>query len=378
MREDTRATRRSWFVRAAFASLRYAAALVVALVLVEVALRLVGSGIPPRGPNNNLPLRVRIPAVQAPGLGDGLRPRSSGKVLYPGFGSEPDRWVTYRINSDGFRDRMYARKKPPGTLRIALLGDSVTYGTGVAHEDTLPEQLEGELAKLVPGLTVEVMNCGVYAHNTGQQIAWFEYAVLDFAPDLVLVVSTVPDASGTGIEAPVRHSSWEERWIRRLGLTSGVWEPEETQTRAQRMMMTARRHSRIVDHLSHHAYGAMRNRVAERNYHQDWAAGSPGRKYVERALRRACALSVEHDFQLGVAMYPTLTSLNETYPYASVAKALREICEVLEIPFHDIFEALAGQRATSLHAHAHDYHPNAEANGLVAAWLAPRLAKVIQ
>ena len=43
--------------------------------------------------------------------------------------------VQIRINSHGFRDRERTLEKPPGTWRIAALGDSVAFGWGVPTEE---------------------------------------------------------------------------------------------------------------------------------------------------------------------------------------------------------------------------------------------------
>ena len=60
------------------------------------------------------------------------------------------------------RDRMRGvggfPPKLPGTLRIIALGDSLTYGYGIAEEDTYTRVLEGELRKT---FRVEVLNLGV-------------------------------------------------------------------------------------------------------------------------------------------------------------------------------------------------------------------------
>ncbi len=352
---------------------KFGLALLLALASVEGTVRALGWGVPARGPDNNLPLRVRIPAAEAPGLVDTLRPNSSGKVLYPGFGERPERWVHYAINADGFRDRSYERVKPLDAYRIVVLGDSVAYGTGVQLEDTLPKQLEQELARLHPGRAIEVMNCGVYAHNTRQQVAWFEYAALEFAPDLVLVVSTITDASGQGIPKRESAETREQRLIAGLGLTSGLWEAGSEHTAAQRVTMALRRRSRLADLVAHRLYGILRGRLVEGSYAEDWLPQSPGHAQVERSLARLGALSRKHDFDVVVAMYPTLTSLGDRYPYATQTAALAAICATHELPFIDLLEPLAGHEASRLHAHAHDRHPNATAHGLVAGWLAPRL-----
>ena len=50
------------------------------------------------------------------------------------------------INSDGLRDREHAKRKPLGTFRVAVLGDSFTLATHVDVEKTYWSVLERYLA----------------------------------------------------------------------------------------------------------------------------------------------------------------------------------------------------------------------------------------
>ena len=68
------------------------------------------------------------------------------------------------VNSAGFRDREFDRERRAGTVRIAALGDSVTFGYGVALEESFPKVLERILNETRPGH--EVLNFGVGGYNT--------------------------------------------------------------------------------------------------------------------------------------------------------------------------------------------------------------------
>jgi hypothetical protein len=67
------------------------------------------------------------------------------------------------INREGFRDREHASKKPAGTYRIAVLGDSFTEALQVGLEDTFASVLERELATCpnFRARSIEVFNFGV-------------------------------------------------------------------------------------------------------------------------------------------------------------------------------------------------------------------------
>ncbi len=109
--------------------------------------------------------------------------------LAPGFrGTEVSHEfrVPIAINSRGLRDREVAPAKPPGTVRILVLGDSFTYGSGVAGEETFPKRLEGLLAAQA-GARVEVINAGVSGYGTVHEAAFLRAEGWDYEPDLVIL-----------------------------------------------------------------------------------------------------------------------------------------------------------------------------------------------
>jgi lysophospholipase L1-like esterase len=322
----------------------------------------------------------QVPDSTAPGVKLALAPGSESRVVYPGVEPGQERAVVYRINSAGFRDREHAEPKPAGTCRVLVIGDSVTYGTGIDAADTLAEDIERRFAELVPGASIEVLNCGVPATNTGQQVALLEWRGLAFEPDVVFVCATVVDASGAGAgseERQLTEDPWELRVVKTLGLTSGVFDDERLAP-AQKRAIWVRKRSVLADFLAHHVYRFLYARVQIGNYHRDWAEGSTGVVMIRRALARAKELSDRHGFDLQVGMYPFLTELSDDYPFDAETEVLRGICDGLGVPFHDLLEPLRGQDPARLTAHQHDRHPNGHANRLVGEWLVQRLLPAVR
>lgn len=95
----------------------------------------------------------------------------------------------HSINSLGFRDYEYSIEKPPHVFRIAVIGDSFTYGMGLSLEDTFPKQLERMLNTYfkTPELSFEVLNMGVMGYDIHQEIEWLKTKVLAFDPDLIII-----------------------------------------------------------------------------------------------------------------------------------------------------------------------------------------------
>ncbi|MHC4493935.1 MAG: SGNH/GDSL hydrolase family protein, partial [Planctomycetota bacterium] len=78
-------------------------------------------------------------------------------------------------NAAGIRGTVeYASVPGPGALRIAVFGDSYTYGAEVRDEDSWPRVLERDLGER--GIPTEVLNFGVGAYGMGQ--AYLRWRIL--------------------------------------------------------------------------------------------------------------------------------------------------------------------------------------------------------
>ena len=114
------------------------------------------------------------------------------------------KWTT---NALGMRDRAYESSKPPHTLRIAFVGDSIGAGWGVgdgqAFEAVLEQRLDAE-SRAAGGPAVEILNFAVPGHGPGQR--WEHFSRVGWAsePDLILFESTEADLG------------WDERRLRGL------------------------------------------------------------------------------------------------------------------------------------------------------------------
>src|SRR6202521_5424036 len=70
------------------------------------------------------------------------------------------------INSQGLRDKEYTLRKPSGTYRVMMLGDSTTFGWGVPVDATVAKILEQKLNAADLGRSFEVVNAGVGNYGT--------------------------------------------------------------------------------------------------------------------------------------------------------------------------------------------------------------------
>jgi len=107
--------------------------------------------------------------------------------------------VTVSTNAQRFRGHDDSKVKPDsGTLRIATLGDSFTFGWGADDEKTYPAALEKLLEKrhLVKHYAkVEVLNAGNGGTGTGEQALLYDLYVKKFSPKIVILAVNPTDSN---------------------------------------------------------------------------------------------------------------------------------------------------------------------------------------
>lgn len=127
--------------------------------------------------------------------------RNVGWKMKPGASG----WQTHEgralieANSDGFRGPEYPLEKLPGTLRIAVLGDSFTEAQHVAFEDTFCAVAQRDLQAQCPLAIggkgrpqrlfthLEVMNFGCDGYGTAQELEMLRHSVWRYSPDVVVL-----------------------------------------------------------------------------------------------------------------------------------------------------------------------------------------------
>jgi hypothetical protein len=117
-----------------------------------------------------------------------------------GFRHFPDKLVTWRsegfsrsyFNADGMRDPGLTIAKPANTLRIALLGDSMTESLQVPFDQSWGQLIQEQIGS-VDGKKVQVVNFGNSGYSTTQECLLLEEKVFKYQPDLVVVAYSSRD-----------------------------------------------------------------------------------------------------------------------------------------------------------------------------------------
>jgi hypothetical protein len=117
-----------------------------------------------------------------PDRGWGLRPNTSRW-----YNREGEAFV--QINSDGFREKPYAKRKRADTVRVAMLGDSYTEAIQVLADKTFCSVAGQALARCpaLKGRRVEALNFGVDGYGTAQELITLQRKVWPYSPDIVVL-----------------------------------------------------------------------------------------------------------------------------------------------------------------------------------------------
>lgn len=97
------------------------------------------------------------------------------------------------VNPQGFRERAYDMPKPEGVYRVMALGDSFTWGEGVAVEERYTNIAEQILNDSDLGRQFEVLSFGVRGASTMQERDLLRKYIDQVQPDLIVVGFTLND-----------------------------------------------------------------------------------------------------------------------------------------------------------------------------------------
>lgn len=146
-----------------------AGGLIVALLLLEVGLRLAG-------------IESRTPRWFDPAVGWRFHP---DQVVHMRRGARELGSAT--IDSEGYRAPRWAPPHPSDALAIACVGDSFTFGWAVGDDESWPARLQQELDGALGAGRARVRNFGVPGWNTVNEERQYPLDVRPWRPALVVI-----------------------------------------------------------------------------------------------------------------------------------------------------------------------------------------------
>jgi len=103
----------------------------------------------------------------------------------PLFNPESQQTVMLRFNDQGLRFPSVPLKKPAGTKRLLVIGDSMIAGLEVEEEHTAMARFQAAMNARAEGPRWEVLNFGVSGSGTGQQLTLYQHLGRKYQPDMV-------------------------------------------------------------------------------------------------------------------------------------------------------------------------------------------------
>lgn len=251
--------------------------------------------------------------------------------------------VNVKTESHGLRDHVERTlEKPPGTYRILVLGDSITFGWGATYEKTFCYLLEKSLNANppVPGRKFEVLNTGVGNSNTAMEVEYFKEEGIKFQPDLVLLAWFINDAEPT----PVPTSNWLAY------------------------------HSFAFVWLDSALDSIMRNTQTRATYREFYRGlygdAQPGWQKCQRAFASLASICEEKKIPCRVFLIPELHTIGPGYEFKDVHDKIRALAASVKLPTLDLIDAFPNEGdPMQFWVCPSDAHPNDRGNELMAARL---------
>jgi lysophospholipase L1-like esterase len=263
--------------------------------------------------------------------------------------------VPVTINQLGFREREVG-PKAPDRYRIAVVGDSLTWGQGLEPRERFSDVLERSL-----GSRYEVLNFGIPGNNMPEHLQVLERALV-VSPDFVLLQLYINDFETPDMERPGPHAliPWPalDGWLlpssALYDMVNDVW--------AQLQERTG-----MIESYVHY----MERNLKDPSAPNSRKAFGMLRQFIERA-RAAGVMS-------GIVLFPNPGLFGAHYPFGYLHDRVREVCAAEHITCLDMRDSFSTfKNPQDMWVSRFDQHPNARANKRAAQEILAAFAGVWQ
>jgi hypothetical protein len=264
------------------------------------------------------------------------------------------------INAEGFRGRDFSLAKAEDSVRIIMLGDSITYGS-YTSKDSFPEVLEELLNTRIRTLSLplryEVMNFGVGGYNIVSEVGVLKAYGLKYKPDIVIL-----------------NYFWNDNDL----YSFNYWSFLKRQDAADAEKEWARQYYSDPDSLRlkrlllrSHLFAFIWDRIGVLKGHQPGpdriGYGTYKNDIVSQKIAELKRMAADNNFRLIVFMHPIL-DYDRNQPHANYAKT-KKACDELGIACIDLlkyYKEESGDPEVFLANKGDLFHPNSRGYNLIA------------
>ena len=278
-----------------------------------------------------------------------MAPNTRGRLH---FLTDTSRAFSYVINRDGFRGRPLDDVSPD-VARVLFLGDSYTFGWGLEEDvPRFPRLVERALNADAPTTRCLVYNAGMPGYNTEQEHHLLLRLGEEHAFDLVALNYAMNDAE------PQHTVPISPRQYYRY---CGLWLPERLKEIANAKLFGGR----SIFHV--------RKSAPSFDYLAGFGPESPKAKASRDALERIARWRRSRGTALVVFILPDVSQpLDATYPWTPIHEEVGQWGESLGVPTFDLLPAFR-DRPHHEYMIEGDGHPNALAHQLIAESIHPAI-----
>jgi lysophospholipase L1-like esterase len=258
-------------------------------------------------------------------------------------------------NSLGYRDREPG-PKDPNRYRIAVIGDSFTWGQGIEVQERFTNLIEASL-----GPRYEVLNFGIPGHDMPEHLQVLA-RVLPLHPDFVLLQLFINDFEVPGMERPRPRPLISDEAARGWGRSSVLYDLVNGRW-VQMQEATG-----ITESYVHYL---------ERNLRDP---SSPNAKRAFGMLQEFLDETKAAGVRAGVVLFPMTDAMGPrgaNYPVGFIHDRVRQIAGDAHVAYLDLLAAFSTyDDPRSLWVSPFDAHPNALANKRAAEEILRRFREV--
>jgi lysophospholipase L1-like esterase len=254
--------------------------------------------------------------------------------------------VDVSINSLGLRGPEIPLEKAPNERRILMLGDSLTFGWGVAEQSTTARRLESALGKMLLN-QVSVINAGVGNYNTEMEVSYFMRDGIRLKPDMVILNYFINDAEPTpAYDGHPLFDSWSYAYVLLKGRTDTF----------MRMMS-----GQSPDWAEY--------------YQNLYKKGHEGWERTKQSIMELAKICRQYDLTLMLVVYPEIRDI-KNYRFKEIHQNLKDLAENQKIYFLDLLDSVAGLEEPKLWVTKPDPHPNDLANFYFADAIQKKISRL--